>query len=181
MQFWKKFESSKINSYHLIEKGSFGKVYKVTTNKNSYAAKCLTISEDDPHYEEILNDIHKEIKMLENLQNMIIRPKSILKYHGYYTTKDETKKEISYYIVTELKEGSLKQLIEKKKKEGVRFKWKEIWDVFRMLLNTMTFLQCEKITHRDLKPGNILYNFDEGTNKNNFLLLKYKIKTLKKS
>lgn len=168
MQFGKKFEPSKIISYNLIEKGSFGKVYKITTEKNSYAAKCITVSEDDPYYAEILNDICKEIQMLENLQNMIIRPKSILKYHGYYTTKDENKNEISYYIVTELKEGSLKHLIDKKKKEGLRFKWREIWDVFRMLLNTMTFLQCEKITHRDLKPGNILYNLDEGNHKVDF-------------
>jgi serine/threonine protein kinase len=157
----KKFDPSKIKSYQMIDKGSFGIVYKITTEKSKYAAKCITISKGD-HFQADLDEIFKEIDMLEKLQNMIIRPKSILKYHGYYTKEDEQKKEISYFLVTELKEGSLKGLIEKRKKDGIRFKWREIWDIFRMLVNTMTFLQCENITHRDLKPGNILYNIDPG-------------------
>ncbi|CAK63652.1 unnamed protein product (macronuclear) [Paramecium tetraurelia] len=56
------------------------------------------------------------------------------------------------YIIMEKCEGSLADLLEKKK-----FNIKEILDLVSQINDGYEFLQQEKIMHRDIKPENILY------------------------
>lgn len=171
------FRASDVNpNMDFVEKGTYGAVYKIYLQQdpvNKYALKKMDLNKREEFFKEKQEEIKREIEILRKLSSIIFKPRSIPKFHGYYITENPQIKEISYCLIFDLFEGSLKNLIEKKKAAHIKFSFDEVYTTFQVLINTMTFLQLNDITHRDLKPGNILFR---NLNENNEI--QYKSLTL---
>lgn len=138
----------------LIPKKTDGKLMKAIYNGDKtkyYAIKVLTFntSETDKKLE-----LQKEIKTLEKIQNIKIKPDSIAQFYGFFQKFNEKKNEIEYSLVFDYYEYSLKDLLEKK--ELLTFE--NIYNIYKSLINCFAFLQSHLISHKCLKPENIMIN-----------------------
>ena len=128
-----KLENFKIDFTKPIGKGTFGEVYKAT-EKNSgkdYAIKKIPIDKFD-------NDVINNMLLMNNCENSI-------KYYGYFKEKN------FIYLIMELCDCNLSQMIEKKK-----LKIKEIKELLEQLNNAFKTMHKNSIIHRNIKPENIL-------------------------
>ena len=101
--------------------------------------------------EDECKEVEKEIKLLENLHH----PHVIT----YFTSFRENE---NFYIVTEyINGGSLLNLLEKNQKQGKKIDEKTIWDLLVQSLSGLLYLhENKKIIHRDIKPDNLLIDFE---------------------
>lgn len=147
------------NEMDFIEKGTYGVVYKVgVVGKQPLAMKKIDLLKGDEFFDEKQDEILREITLLKKLSQTPSKPRSLPKFFGHFITNQPQLKQLSYNLLFEFKEGSLQKLIRKRQEEGRRFTLDEIYCTMQSLLHTMTYLQLSGITHRDLKPGNVLYS-----------------------
>ena len=156
-----------------IGKGTFGKIFCVNwiRNKKLYAMK-----------KEILNDfeqVQKRIKICEMIQNIIKKTGSkglINLYGNLYIKKlhikknnnlslDDNNKEVQknnnnikyiYYELMEKAERDWDKEINSRSQLNLYYTQKEILDIMKQLIGVLSLLQKNHITHRDIKPQNIL-------------------------
>lgn len=154
------FSYSDITKMEFLDRGTYGFVYKLIIKDTEvrYALKKMDLIIGEKYYNEKENEIKGEIKILHLISTNIKKPKAIPKFYGYFIIKDQQINQISYCLVFELKEGSLRGLIEERRKSNQKFTLDELHTTMRWLVNIMSYLQLNLITHRDLKPGNILYS-----------------------
>ena len=85
---------------------------------------------------------------------------NILKLIGYTIIQNSpdkpAKTEYTIFLLTDIYEKSLEEVIVKKKNENVFFSWEEILRIFKCLFDALLYLQHSKIAHRDVKPSNML-------------------------
>ena len=157
-----------------IGKGTFGKIFCVnwTRNKKLYAMK-----------KEILSDfeqVQKRVKIYEMIQNIIKKTgcKGIINLYGNLYIKkkniknknniniDNNNKDIQknnknnlkyiYYELMEKAERDWDKEINKRSQLNLYYTQKEIIDIMKQLIGVLSLLQKNHITHRDIKPQNIL-------------------------
>ncbi len=141
---------SKLEDFQIVRplgKGNFGAVYLVTsklTNK-LYAMKEIQTSKYKS--QEEVNQVEKEIKLLENLRH----PHVITYFNSF-------KQNGNIYIVIEyINGGSLEDLLIKNIKQQKRIDEKTLWDLLIQSLSGLLYLhEKRKIIHRDIKPDNLL-------------------------
>ena len=141
---------SKLEDFQVVRplgKGNFGAVYLVTsklTNK-LYAMKEIQTSKYKS--QEEVNQVEKEIKLLENLRH----PHVITYFNSF-------KQNGNIYIVIEyINGGSLEDLLMKNIKQQKRIDEKTLWDLLIQSLSGLLYLhEKRKIIHRDIKPDNLL-------------------------
>ncbi len=141
---------SKLEDFQIVRplgKGNFGAVYLVTsklTNK-LYAMKEIQTSKYKS--QEEVNQVEKEIKLLENLRH----PHVITYFNSF-------KQNGNIYIVIEyINGGSLEDLLMKNIKQQKRIDEKTLWDLLIQSLSGLLYLhEKRKIIHRDIKPDNLL-------------------------
>ena len=141
---------SKLEDFQVVRplgKGNFGAVYLVTsklTNK-LYAMKEIQTSKYKS--QEEVNQVEKEIKLLENLRH----PHVITYFNSF-------KQNGNIYIVIEyINGGSLEDLLVKNIKQQKRIDEKTLWDLLIQSLSGLLYLhEKRKIIHRDIKPDNLL-------------------------
>ena len=141
---------SKLEDFQVVRplgKGNFGAVYLVTsklTNK-LYAMKEIQTSKYKS--QEEVNQVEKEIKLLENLRH----PHVITYFNSF-------KQNGNIYIVIEyINGGSLEDLLIKNIKQQKRIDEKTLWDLLIQSLSGLLYLhEKRKIIHRDIKPDNLL-------------------------
>ena len=141
---------SKLEDFQVVRplgKGHFGAVYLVTsklTNK-LYAMKEIQTSKYKS--QEEVNQVEKEIKLLENLRH----PHVITYFNSF-------KQNGNIYIVIEyINGGSLEDLLVKNIKQQKRIDEKTLWDLLIQSLSGLLYLhEKRKIIHRDIKPDNLL-------------------------
>ena len=157
------FKYTDIIKWDFLEKGTYGQVYKIylkSDQEAKYALKKMDLNEGEKYYKMKEDEILKEIDILKIISLHIKKLKSIPRYYGYFIISDPQISQISYCLIFELKDGSLKGLIENRSQDIKvirKFAIDEIYATLQVLLNIMTYLQLNSITHRDLKPGNILF------------------------
>ena len=141
---------SKLEDFQVVRplgKGNFGAVYLVTsklTNK-LYAMKEIQTSKYKS--QEEVNQVEKEIKLLENLRH----PHVITYFNSF-------KQNGNIYIVIEyINGGSLEDLLIKNIKQQKKIDEKTLWDLLIQSLSGLLYLhEKRKIIHRDIKPDNLL-------------------------
>ena len=141
---------SKLEDFQVVRplgKGNFGAVYLVTsklTNK-LYAMKEIQTSKYKS--QEEVNQVEKEIKLLENLRH----PHVITYFNSF-------KQNGNIYIIIEyINGGSLEDLLMKNIKQQKKIDEKTLWDLLIQSLSGLLYLhEKRKIIHRDIKPDNLL-------------------------
>ena len=129
-----------------LGQGSFGKIYLVQNSNNElFTMKKLVYSE-----ELDVQTVLKEYKMCYKLKHP-----NIVKILGIYSNKlDKTTYVV--YVLMEVGltdwEKEIKNHIEKK----LFYKESELMQIMKQIINVLSFLQKQNISHRDIKPQNIL-------------------------
>ena len=133
-----------------IGQGTFGKIYKVIwlINNKIYALK-----------KEILKDM-EGVKVRqhrnETIRNFIKRTncKGIVNLYGNLLIQNGY--EFHYYELMELCQRDFEQEIKLRSINFNYYSEQELYSIMYQLITTLSFLQKNHITHRDIKPQNIL-------------------------
>ena len=151
-----------------IGKGTFGKIFCVNQTKNNklYAMK-----------KEILNDIEEvdlRKKNFKIIQNFIKQTgcKGVINLYGNLCLKkitdksntitntsikmENNKKQYIYYELMEKAQRDWDQEINMRNQYKLYYTEREILNIITQLVGTLSLLEKNHITHRDIKPQNIL-------------------------
>ena len=129
-----------------IGQGTFGKIYLVhDLNNKLYSMKKIIISDEIE-----LNNLIKEY----NLCNKLIHP-NIIKILGLYKNKlDKTTYVI--YILMEVGTTDWEKEIKNNALQKKMYKEEDLILILKQLCSALAFLQRKRVSHRDIKPQNIL-------------------------
>ena len=134
-----------------IGKGTFGKIFCVRWNKNGklYALKKEILTDKDT--------IDKRKESFTIIQNFIKNTKSkgVIKLYCNLLLKN-IDLEYQYYELMEKAERDWDQEINVRSQYNLYYKENEIINIMKQLISTLALLQKNHITHRDIKPQNIL-------------------------
>ena len=146
------FDPSEFKIIKRIGEGSYGKIYIVQWEKNNkkYAMKKEPIKTN-----EIVNKSKEKIKLMNDFITKTNCP-GIIKIYGNAVKKLKDEQEYYYYILMELAEKDWNQEISLRKKYNIYYTEKELLIIMSQLISTLSLLQKNHITHRDIKPQNIL-------------------------
>ena len=144
----KKFSSDDYNIISQIGEGTFGKIYQVEgLNKKKYAMKkILANSMED------IKAIESEYKMLNDLSPYNL---NLVKIYGI-ETKRLDKTTYVMYVLMDLAIRDWEKEIMIRSKQKNYYKENELIQILKELIHTFAELQKHKISHRDIKPQNIL-------------------------
>ena len=146
-----------INDYKIIKKigqGSFGQIFQIEDKyKNKLAMKkILVTSENDikkiEHEYQILIDLNIQKSKNEPILNLV-------KIYGY-SSKQLDPTTYVIYVLMELAITDWEKEILSRQKTKNYYSEKELMTILSSLINTFAELQKKKISHRDIKPQNIL-------------------------
>ena len=146
------FDPSEFKKIKRIGEGSYGKIYVVQWIKNNkkYAMKKIPIKTND-----IVNKRKEKIKLMNNFIKKTKCP-GIIKIYGNIVKKEKGEQDYHYYILMELAEKDWEKEISERKKINAYYEEKELFIIMHQLISTLALLQKNHITHRDIKPQNIL-------------------------
>ena len=152
-------------SEKIFGQGTFGRVFEAFYGNNfskKYAIKCITIkrSKKMEENEFALNQFKSELQILETINKVSPKPSSILPFYGHFI-KETIFKDYYYCFVFDFLEKSLSRHIFERNNNGHRFHISELRRFYTQILHGMAFLQSIGVSHRDLKPGNLMLD-DQG-------------------
>ncbi|XP_056423402.1 interferon-induced, double-stranded RNA-activated protein kinase-like isoform X2 [Hyla sarda] len=143
-----------------LDKGAFGQVVKARKilDDKFYAVKIVQVRD---------NKVLQEVTTLARLEHP-----NIVRYYNawlgvddfcdgsessYSSSSDFSRTGTCLYIQMELCEGgSLKRWIRKRNSQN-NINKSESLDIFRQIIEGVSYIHSQKLIHRDLKPGNILF------------------------
>ena len=143
-----KFNSDDYNIITQIGEGTFGKIYKVEgKNKIKYAMKKILANS----LAEI-NALQNEYEMLLSLTQYNL---NLVNIHGIETKKLDKTTFVMYVLMDiAIRDWEKEILLRGTKKKF--YTEKELITILKELIHTFAELQRHKISHRDIKPQNIL-------------------------
>jgi len=107
----------------------------------------------------------KEIENLKLIQKSFDRPLCFLNFFGWILIEERNPdfefKEIKCCLIFEIATGTLADLIKKMRNLKQFLPFDDFYRYTRTLIEGMAFLQSKGITHRDIKPDNILIKQEE--------------------
>ena len=147
-------EDFNIDEFKIIEKvgyGSFGIIYNVKwiQNDKNYAMKIINLKNIKD-----IQDTESKLKIIENFYKKTHCPE-IIKTYGSVCEQIGVK-EYKYYILMELAETDLEEEINYRNKHNLYYSEGEIFYMIHQLVQCLALLQKHNISHRDIKPQNIL-------------------------
>ena len=133
-----------------IGEGSFGKIFKVKwiQNNKNYAMKEMHFQSEDN-----LVFLQKKLKLVMDFEKKT-NYDGLIKIYGYSYLKKN--KDFYFYEIMELAEGDWEQEINKRKQIKKYYTEKQIFSIIKQLVKTLSTLQQNHVTHRDIKLQNIL-------------------------
>ena len=145
----KKLKNFNFDDYTIITQlgqGSFGKIYLVKdSNDNVYSMKKLLLSE-----ELDVKSVLDEYNMCYNLSHP-----NIIKIIGVYSNKlDKTTYVV--YVLMEVGISDWEKEINSFKAKKIFYSETDLINILKQLISALSFLQKKNISHRDIKPQNIL-------------------------
>ena len=152
----KDFDVSDYKIIKQIGQGSFGQIFMVEDKqKNKYALKkIIAISEND------IKGLKQEYQILFDIQSNLNESESknkinIVNIYGL-STKQLDPTTYAMYVLMELGNIDWEKEILERQKQKQYYTEKELMDILYVLTSTLEKLQKENISHRDIKPQNIL-------------------------
>ena len=143
-----KFNSDEYEIKCKIGEGSFGKIYKVQKNNIEYAMKKLIGTSSDDF---------KILKHEYDILNCVLNTKKINVINIYgMQTKILDRTTTVMYILMELAETDWEKIIIERSHQLIYYSEEELINIIKVLVYSFNELQKEKISHRDIKPQNIL-------------------------
>ena len=144
-----KLKQFNFNDYTIITQlgqGSFGKIYLVKDSKgNIFSMKKLLLSE-----ELDVKSVINEYNMCYNLSHP-----NIIKILGIYSNKlDKTTYVV--YVLMEVGISDWEKEINSYKMKKISYTESDLINILEQLISSLSFLQKNNISHRDIKPQNIL-------------------------
>jgi len=144
------------DEYKIIQKigsGSFGKIYSVIWEKNNkkYAMKIMKLKKekDFENYKNKLNILINFIKKTNC--------KNVVKVFGTLYEQQMAPNQIfRCYVLMELAKTDWEIEIKYRSKHKLFYTENELLNIIKQLINCYSLLQKCNITHRDVKPQNIL-------------------------
>ena len=134
-----------------IGEGSFGKIYcsEWKINKKKYAMKKMILRnkieiKKNQDQTDLVYDLVKQTNI-----------KGVIKVYGAQCIKINSA-EYHFYVLMELAEIDWEKEIKKRKESKNYYTEGELFDILKQLIQTFAFLQKNNITHRDIKPQNVL-------------------------
>ena len=156
------FHSDDYNIVDLIGEGTYGKIYLVKKNKTDeiYALKQISVKNKI--------DSNKHKKQFESLKILTeTNPNlNIIKILGI-EEKQLDKFSTVLYILMEAGKSDWEKEIYKRNKEQRYYTEDELIDIITSLVSTFAFLQEKGISHRDVKPQNIVFFEKKGKGSKN--------------
>ena len=133
-----------------IGEGSFGKIFKAKWIKNNqnFAMKEIHFQTEDNFL-----FLQKKLKLIMEFEKKSICD-GLIKIYGYSQLKK--KKDYYFYEIRELGQSDWEQEINMRKKAQKYYTEKELFSITKQLIKTLSLLQKNHITHRDIKLQNIL-------------------------
>ena len=133
-----------------IGKGTFGKIFSVKWKKNN---KIYVLKK------EIFKDlqfVEKRNKIIKIITDFIDKTKHKGIIQIYSTLCEKNKDNYNYYELMELGEQDWEKEINSRRDKDLYYTEKELLNIAYQLVSTLSLLQKNHITHRDIKPQNIL-------------------------
>ena len=129
-----------------LGQGSFGKIYLVKDSKgNIYSMKKILLSE-----ELDVKNVISEYNMCYNLSHP-----NIIKIIGVYSNRLD-KTTFVVYVLMEVGISDWDKEINSYKIKKISYTEDELISILKQLVSSLSFLQKNNISHRDIKPQNIL-------------------------
>ena len=142
------FKSDDYTILSQIGEGTFGKIYQVEApNKKRYAMKKILANS-----EKEINALESEYKMLLDLLPYHL---NLVNIHGIETKKLDKTTYVMYVLMDLAVRDWEKEIIQRKAKKNY-YSEEELLIILKELVHTFAELQRHKISHRDIKPQNIL-------------------------
>ena len=138
---------------HKIGSGSFGKIYSVIweKNKRKYAMKIMKLKKEKD-FENYKNKLNILINFIQKTNC-----KNVVKVYGtLYEHQLKPNPIFRCYVLMELAKTDWEIEIKYRSKHKMFYTEKELLNIIKQLINCYSLLQKCNITHRDVKPQNIL-------------------------
>ena len=141
------------NEYEIMDKighGTFGTIYRVRWEKNNkqYAMKILKLIK-----EKDMEDYQNKLNILINFEkNTYCR--NIIKVYG--TLYEQNEGFFRCFVLMELAKNDWEMEIRQRSKHRLFYTEKELTVIIKQLISCYALLQKSNITHRDVKPQNVL-------------------------
>jgi serine/threonine protein kinase len=147
----KTFDSNYYKIIRQIGKGSYGKIYLVQDpkTKEKFALKKIIIGDALE-----LKENQNEFKLTWKLTKLNPELKIVKKYA--IETKKLDKYNLVMYILMEVANCDWEQELINRQKDNAFYSEIELIEILKSLVNTLAELQKKGISHRDVKPQNIL-------------------------
>jgi serine/threonine protein kinase len=137
------------NDYKIITQlgqGTFGKIYLVQDKNNQLFSMKKIILSEELDVQSVIN----EYKMCQKLIH-----ENIVKILGIYNTKLDTTTYV-VYILMEVGMTDWEKQISSYVDKKIEYTEKNLINIIKQLSKVLSFLQKNNISHRDIKPQNIL-------------------------
>ena len=141
---------SEFTQINQIGKGTFGKIFAVKWKKDGkkYAMK-----------KEIFNNldyIEKRKNIIKIMDDFLLKTNSKGLIHIYSSFYEKKNNKYNYYELMEIGELDWEKEIIARRNYNLYYKEEELLNIASQLIKTLSLLQKNHITHRDIKPQNIL-------------------------
>ena len=154
MKMLKDFNVSDYKIIKKIGKGSFGQIFMVTDNINrKYALKKIIASS-----EKEIKSLKQEYQILFDIQTNLYESQTKLNVVNIYGLSSKQLDPTTYvmYVLMELSITDWEKEILNFHKKNNYYSEDELFKIMYDLVDTLAKLQKENISHRDIKPQNIL-------------------------
>jgi hypothetical protein len=145
------FNTKEFKIIKKLGEGTFGKIYAIKWLKTNdlYALKKMDLDEYDVYV------FQKKVRIIQNFIKST-KHNGVIKLYGDKSIPIQNTNQFNYYVIMELAERDFEKEINSRRVANKYYTEEELLDIIIQLVKTLSLMQKNNITHRDVKPQNIL-------------------------